>query len=131
MSAPRFHLFAHIVGPHRVRALRWHWAVRDGYVGPIVAQGRSWTERGAQWRAARAVRRIEQAPLLTMERRIAKASARLRRAGIPVEVRMDRGVVCVRPLCACSTADEVRVLAAFLAITSAVVWDSRPAEVAR
>lgn len=104
----------------RVRLGRWVWLVTDGIGGPILAAGHARTRGAAEVDSSLAQADCKPSLLVRVER----AADRLRRECLPVRVRVDElGRVCVRPVCACTTRDEVRVLAAFLAITGAVRWE--------
>lgn len=119
MTAPTYTRFQ-ATHTFRLRPFRWAWEVTDGHTGPVLATGTTRTRRGAQIAAAFAAAACEPALSLRLE----WAADRLRREGLPVQVAVDeQGRVCVRPLCPCSTRDEVRVLRVFLALTSAVRWE--------
>jgi hypothetical protein len=121
VTAPTYTRFP-AVHPFRLGLLRWAWEVTDGYTGPVLATGTTRTRRGAQIAASFAAAGCE--PALSL--RLQWIADRLRREGLRVSVRLDeKGRACVRPLCACSTRDEVRVLRAFLALTSNVRWEVR------
>lgn len=105
--------FAHRHTPRRV-GLRWAWEITDGIGGSVLAEGRAWTRIGANEASILAQIACEPSLALLVER----AADRLARQGLPVRARLDeQDRVCVTPLCACSTRDEVRVLREFLAIT--------------
>jgi hypothetical protein len=119
VTAPTYTRFP-ATHPFRLGLLRWAWEVTDGYTGPVLATGTTRTRRGAQIAASFAAAACE--PALSL--RLQWIADRLRREGLRVSVRLDeQDRVCVRPLCACSTRDEVRVLRAFLAITRTVRWE--------
>lgn len=119
MTAPTYTRFTAVHAVH-LGLLRWAWEVTDGYTGPLLATGTCHTRRGAQIAGTFAAA----ACVPSLGLRLEWTADRLRREGLPVLVRVDeQGRVCVRPQCACSTWDEVRVLRAFLALTSAVRWE--------
>lgn len=130
MSAPTFRHF-----PRQnvwfVRPFRWDWEITDGIGGPVIVNehdeplaGHRWTRGSAELDAAIASARCSPSPRRILEERLAWVVGRLHRNGLPVKATIDeRDRVCVRPLCACSTYDEVRILREFLAITSAVRWE--------
>jgi hypothetical protein len=119
VTAPTYTRFP-ATHPFRLGLLRWAWEVTDGYTGPVLATGTTRTRRGAQIAASFAAAGCE--PALSL--RLQWVADRLRREGLRVSVRLDeQDRARVRSLCACSTRDEVRVLAAFLALTSAVRWE--------
>ena len=105
----------------RVRLGRWTWTITDGMTGPTLASGTAWTARAAMrrrlWAEARCHRRTPQHDLEEIVQQ-------LHAEGIDVEAHFDdRQRVCVRPACACSDRDHRRVMAAFLAIASPVLWE--------
>jgi hypothetical protein len=120
MTTPTYRLFAyhgHLIGG---RLFRRTWRVTDGRTDVVLASGTAFTRRGAERARATAAAGCE--PCLAL--RLELVADRLGREGLHVAVRLDaQDRVCVRPLCACSTRDEVRVLRAFLALTSAVRWE--------
>jgi hypothetical protein len=104
---------------YRRGLLNWEWQVTDGIGGKLLLSGHRWTRTGAALDAALAAAICVEA----FEVRLERICDRLAADGLHVEVSVDeQDRVCVRPLCACSTRDEVRVLAAFLALTSDVLW---------
>lgn len=125
MTAPTYRLFLYRPEPIRVGLCRWAWMVGDGYL-IVLAEGATptrWGARRARDRFAGQCRSVAEAAELELKAALAEVVEQLHADGIDVVAELDeRGRVCVRPLCACSTRDEVRVLAAFLAITSAVRW---------
>lgn len=118
--------------PHQivryVRPFRWAWEVTDGWAGPILIDGRGkplaghrWTKGGAQLDAAIAAGLCKPSPRLVLEQRLTSVVARLDRADLRVEFRIDeRDRVCVRPLCPCSTRDRVLIAREFLAVAAKV-----------
>lgn len=93
---------------------RWQWEITDGIGGRVLAEGHTFTRVGADTDSIRA--QIDCEPSLAL--RVEQAADRLLRKGLPVRARLDeQNRVCVTPLCPCSTRDEVRMLAAFLAVT--------------
>jgi hypothetical protein len=119
-ARPIYREWLHTPMPMRVGA-RWVWEVDDGYLH-VLAHDTAWTRWGAMRARDRfaATCRTPEAALLED---LAEVCERLHQVGIDVSAEVDeQGRVCVRPLCVCSTRDEVRVLAAFLALTGAVLW---------
>ena len=124
MSAPTYHLVPHPV-VQREGLFRVSWAVTDGIGGPVLASGHRRTKGSAQLDVTIAKALIKPSPRRILQDRLAGIVGWLDRQGLQVDARIDEGGrVCVRPLCACSTRDEVRVLRAFLAITGAVRWEA-------
>lgn len=83
----------------QVRPWRWVWQVRDGMTGPVLAEGRTLTERGAHRAIERVLRRcvcVEGVCRVDLPVRHALTaseatclSSRLERDGVPVTVRVD------------------------------------------
>jgi|SRR5690349_19351682 hypothetical protein len=114
--------FAYTPMPRRIRFGRWAWVITDGRTGPTLIAGRARTERAALRQRIHAELRCRpesERPEAEREQlRLDAICERLHAAGIDVEARYDeRHRVCVRPCCEVSTRDEVRMLAAFLAVT--------------
>jgi hypothetical protein len=120
--------FAHTPMPRRERLGLWSWVITDGMTGPILAYGTAQTERAAlraRLHAEMRCRPESERPESEREQlRLDAICARLHEQGIEVEARYDeQHRVCVHPCCEVTTADEVRVLREFLAITSSVRWE--------
>lgn len=119
MTAPTYYRFP-AYGPTGGHLGHRTWEVTDGTGGPLLASGWSWTKRCARHAAAEAAASCEEA----IESRLERVRTRLAADGLRVTVRLDeQGRVCVHPLCACSDRDHRRVMRAFFAITSAVLWE--------
>lgn len=97
------------------------WEVTDGIGGPLLLSGWALTRAAAERAAADAAATcVPWTPQCDLDAIV----ERLHAEGLDVEAHYDdQSRVRVRPLCACSTWDEVRVLRAFLALTSAVRWE--------
>lgn len=127
MTAATYDRFPHHCVRY-VRPFRWDWEVTDGIGGHILTDddgkplaGHRWTRGSAQLDAAIAAALSKPSPRLVLEQRLSTIVGQLDRQGLQVEVSIDeRDRVCVRPLCACTTWDRVRIARAFLAITAHV-----------
>jgi hypothetical protein len=117
--------FVHTPMPRRERFGCWSWLITDGMTGSALASGFAPTEQIALRHRLQAESRCrpesERPETERKQMRLDAACARLEAEGLPVAVRIDeRDRVCVRPLCACSTPDRIRIARAFLAITARV-----------
>lgn len=111
--------FAHTPMPRRIRLGRWSWQITDGMTGPVIATGTAPTERAALRRRIHTELRCR-----PEQERLDAICRDLLAEGLPVAAHYDaRHRVCVTPACACSDVDHRRVMRAFLAIASAVVWE--------
>lgn len=108
---------------HRVRPLRWNWAITDGLTGPVLASGHTLSEWGALRKIERAlprcVQRVNCAALHPLTRTEAtQICACLADAGIRITIRLSDTVDIYGPV---STEQEVTALVAVLARTDAPV----------
>lgn len=135
MSAPLIYVTA-FASPHsrRIHLGLWSWSITDGLTGPRVVGGTCRTEWGAHRLINRATRRCQlrkTPPVLhpyarqrVTDAQVAAVCDRLwADEHIWVEALVDeQRRVCVLPCCEVTTVQEVRVLAAFEALTSSVRW---------
>jgi hypothetical protein len=133
MSRPKPIYIQHAESPgyRQLHIGSWAWWVRDSATGPIVAQGHTLTEWGAQRAIERVARRCVcvagtcrndrpvQHPLTRQE--IGWINAVLDLAGIPVEVTLSGTAVVMTPSRELTTEQEVRTLRTVLPKTDAPV----------